>query len=100
MGEAKRRDEAAMDHPIEAEYRDAMQATLQVLDDLFNPVLKGDARTVGIALLVFPFRDEDGYGRCNFLSNEVDAKSLALLFDQMATRFEDRPDIPETTGRA
>lgn len=100
MGEDKRRDEAARDHPIEAEYRDAMQATLQVLDDLFNPVLKGDARTVGIALLVFPFRDEDGYGRCNFLSNEVDAKSLALLFDQMVTRFEGRIASSPLSGNA
>jgi len=83
------------DAPIEPQYVKNMQAIAQVLDETFNGDLKGDDRTAGFVLLVFPFGPHDG--RCNFISNGADRSDVAALMKEMIRRFEGQPEMK---GRA
>jgi len=79
------------DAPIEPKYKDAMRQLAHFLDDYFNDGLKGDDRTTGYVLLVFPFGNHDG--RCNFISNGADRKDIVALFKEMIARFEGQPEM-------
>jgi hypothetical protein len=83
------------DAPIEPQYIEVMQGLARRLDYAFNGDLKGDARTTGFVLMVFPFGDHSG--RCNYISNGADRKDVVTLMKEMITRFEGQPEIQ---GRA
>lgn len=103
MGESKRRREARQqfeaqqphkrlgDAPIEAKYHQKMTAIAAAIDEFFNGEAKGDARTVGFVLMVFPFDNREG--RCNYLSNGADRKDVVTLMKEMIARFEGQPEI-------
>ena len=71
MGEKQRRDEFRAqrpgdrlgDAPIEARYRDKMQAIARGLDAALNDGKTGPALEVGFVLLVFPYGDKSGLPR-------------------------------------
>lgn len=80
------------DAPIQAEYVEQMNQLARFIDQKFNGLAKGKARKAGFVLLVFPFGTADG-GRCNFISNGADRADIAVLFREMAARFEGMPEI-------
>lgn len=84
------------DTPIEATYREHMNAIARDLDVIFNGNVRGDARKTGFVLLVFPFGEADA-GRCNFISNGADRRDVVTLMKEMIARFEGHP---EQTGHA
>jgi hypothetical protein len=83
------------DAPIEGEYYERMNQLARGIDEIFNGAAKGDARTTGFVLMVFPFGDKSG--RCNYISNGADRKDITVLMKEMIARFEGQP---ETKGRA
>jgi hypothetical protein len=83
------------DGPIQADYREKMNAAMAIIDDLMNDGAKGSNRSVGIVMLMFPFGSGDG--RCNFISNGASRNDLVVLFKEMIARFEGQPAIK---GRA
>ena len=84
MGEAKRRHDLG-DAPIEARYHDMMNAVAQTLNEAFNGDLKGNDRTTGFVLMVFPLGSHDG--RCNYISNGADRNDVVTLMKEMIQRF-------------
>ena len=86
-----------MPKPISPEYREAMNRLMGAIDAHFNPGLRcGGKRTTGIVMLVFPFGETDEK-RCSYISNGMDRKDMAVLFREMAARFEGQPRM---SGRA
>jgi hypothetical protein len=83
------------DAPIEAGQYERMNALAAGLDEIFNGDAKGDARSTGFVLLVFPFGDRSG--RANFISNGADRRDIVTLFKEMIARFEGQPEMK---GRA
>jgi hypothetical protein len=96
MGEAKRRRgrERIGDAPVEQKYIDDMRAVADFIDAIFNDGAKGNARTTGFVLMVFPFEGHEG--RCNYMSNASRADVVTMLKEQIK-RFEGQPDL---TGHA
>jgi hypothetical protein len=84
------------DAPIEETYRGKMNFLAKQLDHLFNGDLRGQSRTTGFILMVFPF-GEDIHGRCNYISNGADRNDVVTLMKEMIARFEGQP---ETKGNA
>lgn len=86
------------DAPIEARYRETMNALAEGLDEALNGVTPGlpkGKRTTGFVLLVFPFEGHEG--RCNYISNGADRKDIVTLMKEQIKRFEGQPEV---TGRA
>ena len=83
------------DGPIQADYREKMNAVMATLDEFMNGTAKDADRETGIVVLMFPFGAADG--RCNFISNGADRADLVVLFKEMIARFEGQPAIQ---GRA
>lgn len=83
------------DAPIEAKYREQMNAIAQALDEIFNPGLKGGAKKVGFVLLLFEYGSHEG--RANYISNGADRRDIVTLFKEQIKRFEGQPEIE---GRA
>ena len=81
---------------IDPAYRDMMNAVAESLDEVFNGTAKGKARKVGFTLLVYPFGATD-QARCNYIANGANRQDMAVLFREMAARFEGQA---ETGGRA
>ena len=81
------------DAPIEEEYAEKMKQLAYLLDEFWNGDAKGEARTTGFVLLVFPFGEG---GRCNYISNAERDDVVTMLKEQLA-RFEGQPEI---SGRA
>lgn len=73
--------------PIEQRFRDQMNGAMRAIDEAMNPGLKGGAREVGLVLLVFPFGDSEGKWT-NYISNGASRADMAVLFREMAARFE------------
>ena len=84
------------DAPIEAGYRETMNALARELDARFNGKARGGDRKTGFILLAFPFGD-NAEGRCNFISNGAARADIVTLFREMIARFEGQP---EASGRA
>ena len=84
------------DAPVEARYRQQMEAIARTLDEFLNPGLKGQDRTIGFVLLIYEFGNAPG--RCNFISNGADRRDVATLFKEMIARFEGQSEPP--TGHA
>jgi hypothetical protein len=82
------------DAPIQEQYRGKMQFLAKQLDHLFNGDLRGQERTTGFVLMVFPYGDEQG--RCNYISNGADRKEVVILMKEMIARFEGQPEIKDT----
>lgn len=82
------------DGPIEEKYREQMNVVASVLDNFFNPV---KPRHTGFVLLVFPFGEKEG--RCNYISNGADRKTIAVLLKEQAARFEGRYHEPPTNSK-
>lgn len=76
------------DAPIEAQYREQMNALAYGLDEVLNAGKTGAARDTGFVLLVFPFHGHEG--RCNYISNAVREDIVVLLKERLA-RFEGMP---------
>jgi hypothetical protein len=74
------------DKPIEPEYVSQMNAIAFVLDEVFNGTAKGQDRTTGFVLLVFPFGETKG--RCNYISNGADRSQMVKLLREQANRFD------------
>jgi hypothetical protein len=83
------------DAPIEEEFRERMNAIAQALDKFLNGEVKGDKRSTGFVLLVFPYGDKEG--RCNYISNGADREDIITLFKEQIKRFEGQPEM---SGRA
>lgn len=79
------------DGPIQADYREKMNAVMATLDELMNGEKRGSDREVGIVVLMFPFGSTDG--RCNFISNGADRSDIVTLFKEMIARFEGQPEM-------
>lgn len=79
------------DGPIQAEYRDMMNAIARGLDEAFNGQAKGAERKTGFVLLVFPFGDHEG--RCNYISNGADRRDVVTMMKEQIKRFEGQPEI-------
>lgn len=77
------------DAPVEDEYHGKMEFLARQIDHFFNGDLRGEARSTGFVLLVFPFHDHAG--RCNYMSNANRADVVTLLKEQIA-RFEGQPE--------
>lgn len=75
------------DGPIEAEYVEKMQAAAYALDLAFNEGARGNDRSIGFVLLVFPFGSKDG--RCNYISNGADRRDVLRLLEEQARRFRE-----------
>jgi hypothetical protein len=90
----KKQPPALGDGPVQAEYREKMEAVAFGLDEFFNGEAKGADRTTGFVLLVFAFGDADG-SRCNFISNGADRKDVVCLMKEMIARFEGQAE-PKT----
>lgn len=84
------------DAPIEARHRDQMRAIAEVLDETFNGEARGLDRNVGFVLLVFPYGNEDGMGRCNYISNGADRKDIVVMMKEQIKRFEGQPEMKGT----
>jgi len=75
------------DHrPIEPHYIKQITLMAQTLDRILNGKKKGSGRLNGYVVLVFPFGDVTG--RANYISNGADRKDIAILFREMAAKFE------------
>lgn len=75
------------DAPIEPGYKRMMNDIAFALDIAFNGNAKGDDRTTGFVLLVFPFGSSDG--RCNYISNGAEREAIITLLREQADRFEE-----------
>lgn len=88
------------DGPIDQEYRDKMNELAVLLDDYFNgPSLQGlprRKRQTGFVLLVFPFNEVNGEGRCNYISN-AERRDIVVMLKEQIKRFEGQPELK---GRA
>lgn len=85
------------DAPIEPRLHDMMNSLARGIDEILNGDAKGADRKNGFVLLVFPFEELKGEGRCNFISNGADRRDVVTLFKEMIARFEGQPEM---RGRA
>lgn len=74
------------EQPIQEEFKDRMRAIAEALDHVFNGDKKGTARTVGWALLVFPFDCPPG-ARTNYISN-AERKEMIDSMKEFIARAE------------
>ncbi len=84
------------DEHIEEEYRLQMQGIAEAIDSVFNGEKRHPHKAVGFVLLTFKYGDAHA-ARMNYISNGASRKDIALLFREMAARFEGQPEI---VGRA
>ncbi len=83
------------DAPIQPEYIEQMNQLAHFLDEYWNGQAKGQARSVGFVLLVFPYGEKEG--RCNYISNGADRRDIVTMLREQIARFE---GFPEMEGRA
>ena len=80
-----------MTKPIESKYHESMNNLMGAIDSHFNPAAPSE-RTTGIVMLLFPYGTHDER-RCNYISNGIDRADMAVLFREMAARFEGQPKM-------
>ena len=81
--------------PIEQEYLEMMKNVARTLDEIFNPVARGEKRRTGFALLVFRFGDIKD-GRVNYISNGQ-REDVITSMKELIARFEGR--YQQTEGK-
>lgn len=94
MGEAKRRaaDRTPLgDGPIQSDFREALNAIADVLDETFNGEARGADRKIGFVLLTFPY--DAPAGRANYISNGADRKDICVMMREQIARFEGQPEV-------
>jgi hypothetical protein len=69
--------------PISEEYHAMMNKVAEVLDNVFNPGLKGSDKKVAFALLIMPFGEEPD-ARVNYISNASREDMIAALKEFLA----------------
>ncbi len=88
------------DGPIEEKYKAQMVEIARLLDALFNgtPIdgLPRGKKENGFVLLVFPFDEVSGQGRCNYISN-ARRRDIVVMMKEQIKRFEGQPEV---SGRA
>jgi hypothetical protein len=83
-------DNTIGDGPIEARYKQVMQALGTGIDKILNGKANSPDPKNGFVLLVFPFDDHGG--RCNYISN-ARRKDIVLMLKEQIKRFEGQPDV-------
>jgi hypothetical protein len=83
------------DAPIEPRLIKLMNIVAATLDVTFNGDNKGDDRKNGFILLVFPFDEVDGDGRCNYISN-AERHDVVVMLKEQIKRFEGQPEVRGT----
>jgi hypothetical protein len=78
------------DAEIEPHLIRLMNSIAGVLDEAFNGEAKGEDRTNGFILMVFPFEGHEG--RCNYISNANRDDVVVMLKEQLA-RFAGQPEM-------
>lgn len=78
------------DLPIDPDFRAKMIDAARALEGSFNGAARGDDRSVGFVLLVFPFGA--GKGQCNCVSNGAGRKDAVMLMKEMIALFEGQPE--------
>lgn len=78
--------------PIEPQHHAQMNALAEAIDEVFNGKAKHPNKKTGFVLLVFPFGDAKD-GRANYISNGANRKDIAILFREMAARFDGMPSM-------
>jgi hypothetical protein len=61
------------------------------IDEILNGDLRGQDRTAGFVLMIFPFGNHEG--RCNYVSNGADRRDVVTLMKEMVARFEGQPEL-------
>lgn len=75
-----------MNEPIAPRYKALMNTLAKILDEAFNGSAKGNKRSAGFVLLVWPWHEKDG--RCNYISNGADRRGMIPFLRETAARFE------------
>jgi hypothetical protein len=75
-----------MPAPIEAEYREMMNALARALDDVLNP---SGIKTVGFALLIFELGEATDKSRVNYICN-ADRADMLVAMKEFIARAEGR----------
>ena len=88
-------DNTLGDAPIEPRLVRLMNVVASTLDMTFNGDKKGDERKNGFILIVFPFDEIHGNGRCNYISNASRDDVVVMLKEQIK-RFEGQPEVRGT----
>jgi len=78
------------DAPIQPEFRDKMNHLARLIDTFFNGEAKGEERSTGFVLLLFPFNDHNG--RCNYISN-ANRDDVVVMLKEQIKRFEGQPEM-------
>ena len=90
------KDSQLGDAPIELQYRQRMKELGHLIDSYFNgmkaPGLPPGKKKTGFILMVFPFDEVQGEGRCNYLSNARRQDVVIMLKEQLA-RFQGQPKM-------
>ena len=82
------------DGPIQPEYERIMNSLAHGVDEILNG--KQRPKPLGFVLLVFPFDEVKGEGRCNYISN-AQREDIVVMLKEQVKRFEGQPDM---TGHA
>ena len=84
------------DAPIEEQYREQLNKLARLIDGYFNgvtlPNLPSAKKNTGFILLVFPFDEVQGEGRCNYISN-ANRDDVVIMLKEQIKRFEGQPEI-------
>ena len=87
------------DAPIEEEYREKMAALARLIDEFFNgralPGIPAAKKQTGFVLMVFPFEEVKGEGRCNYISN-AQREDIVIMLKEQIKRFEGQPEVRGT----
>ena len=82
------------DAPVQPEFERIMNSLAHGLDEILNG--KTRPKSIGFVLMVFPFDEVQGEGRCNYISN-AQRDDIVVMLKEQIKRFEGQPDI---TGHA
>jgi hypothetical protein len=80
------------DEQIELEFRGRMNGIAEAIDEVFNRGMKHPHKAIGFVLLTFKYGDAHA-SRLNYISNGASRQDIAILFREMAARFEGQPEI-------
>jgi TolB-like protein len=82
------------DAPVQPELMQIMNSLAHGIDEILNGQKR--PKQTGFVLMVFPFEEVQGEGRCNYISN-AQRDDIVVMLKEQIKRFEGQPDI---TGHA